>query len=515
MVLELQKPRPVWQIMFSTHHTDVGLLYLTFGIIFLFMGGVLAMIIRTHLFFPGQGVLISDSATFNRIFTVHGLTMLFLFALPVANGIGNILVPIMVRYKDMAYPKLNAIAFWMNPVGAALLWLGFADTTWVSYAPYSIIRAPGPAADMFIFGMKILGISSILSSINFVVTILKCKHPDLPLRRVPLFAWSMFTVSLMTIVAMPTYAAALIMMLTDRLGLSAFFNPFAGGDPIAYLHLFWFTFHPEVYIFLLPAIGMMYEIIPRFSRKPLYSQASGVFAFVMLGIIGFASWGHHMYSTGMDFTTKVVFMIGTLAAVPASGMHVFNFLATMWGGRIRFAAPMKFAVGGIALFFSAGAGGVLNSAMPLDFISHGTYWVVGHMHLFLVGTIGFGFVAMIYYMFPYVTGRMYSERWANVHFVAMMWGTVQTFFTQHLLGLEGMPRRIYDYPPEFSSWTILNQIATIGAWLIGASFAVFLASLIYYSAKGKPANMDDPWGIGGKYYYPVAAKNPHGGHSGY
>ncbi len=513
MVLELQKPRPVWQIMFSTHHTDVGYLYIVTGLAFLIMGGVLAVIIRTHLFFPGQGFIISDSVTFNRIFTVHGTTMLFLFALPFAAGVGNYLVPLMVRYKDMAYPKLNAVAFWMNPVGGALIWLGFADVTWMAYAPYSVIRAPGPAADMWIFGLKILGVSSILSSINFVVTILKCKHPDLPLRKVPLFAWSMLTVSVMTLVAMPTFAAALVMLLTDRLGVSGFFNPSVGGDPIAYLHLFWFTFHPEVYIFLLPAIGMMYELIPRFSRKPLFSSGSGVFAFVMLGMIGFASWGHHMYSTGMDFTEKTVFMIGTLAAVPASGMHVFNFLATMWGARIRFAAPMKFAVGGIALFFSAGAGGVLNTAMPLDFITHGTYWVVGHMHLFLTGTIAFGFVGMMYYMFPLLTGRMYNEKWASVQFIMMMWGTVQVFFTQHILGLEGMARRIYDYPPEFSSWTELNQIATIGAWILGGSFVIFIAQLIYYSAKGKEANMDDPFNLGGKYYYPYQAKTPH--HVGY
>jgi cytochrome c oxidase subunit 1 len=194
-------------------------------------------------------------------------------------------------------------------------------------------------------------------------------------------------------------------------------------------------------------------------------------------------------------------------------MHVFNFLATMWGGRIRFAAPMKFAVGGIALFFSAGAGGVLNSAMPLDFISHGTYWVVGHMHLFLTGTIAFGFVGMVYYMFPLITGRMYSEKLANIHFIMMLWGTVEVFFTQHLLGLEGMPRRVYDYPAEYSSWVQLNQIATVGAWILGGSFVFFLINLIYSSAKGKEANMDDPFGLGGKYYYPHQAKNPH--HIGY
>src|SRR5438132_5909562 len=421
----------MWEILFSTHHTDIGLLYVYLSVTALIIGGALAMAIRVELFVPGPGTLIPDSNTFHRIFTVHGTNMLFLWLIPFASGIGNYLIPIMVRYKDMAWPKLNAVAFWMIPVGAALVWLGFADTTWNAYPPYSIIRAPGPAAEMWIFGLKILGISSVLGAINFVVTILKMKHPDLPLMKTSLFVWSTLVTSIMIIVAIPTFAAALIMMLTDRLGVSGFFNPAMGGDPIAYLHLFWFTFHPEVYIFLLPAIGMMYEIIPRFSRKPLFSQGSGVFAFVMLGLIGFASWGHHMFSTGMDFTTKTVFMIGTLAAVPASGMHVFNFLATMWGGRIKFGAPMKFMVGGIALFFSAAAGGVLNTAMPLDFITHGTYWVVGHMHLFLTGTIAFGFVAMMYYMFPFITGRMYSEKLANIHFIMMMWGTVQVFFTQH------------------------------------------------------------------------------------
>ena len=511
MVLELAKPRPIWQIMFSTHHTDVALLYTITSLAFLFMGGVLALTLRAELFAPGPQI-IPDSITFNRIFTVHGTTMLFLFAIPFASGIGNYLVPIMVRYKDMAYPKLNAIAFWMIPVGAALVWLGFSDVSWTAYAPYSVIRAPGPAADMWIFGLKIIGISSILSAINFVVTIMKCKHPDLPLSKVPLFAWSMLTISLMTIVAIPTFAAALLMMLTDRLGVSGFFNPAMGGDPIAYQHLFWFTFHPEVYIFILPAIGMMYEIIPRFSRKPLYSQASGVFAFVMLGMIGFASWGHHMFATGMSFQEKTVYMIGTLAAVPASGMHVFNYLATMWGGRIRFDAPMKFAVGGIALFFSAGAGGVLNTAMPLDFLTHDTYWVVGHMHLFLTGTIAFGFVAFTYYIFPFITGRMYNKKLADYHFITMFAGTVMVFFTQHLLGLYGMPRRVFDYPP-FPAWIAMNEFATIGAFILGSGMLAFLINLIYSSAKGKEANMDDPFGLGGKYYYPVSAKTPH--HTGY
>jgi cytochrome c oxidase subunit 1 len=507
MVLELQKPRPIWQIMFSTHHTDIGLLYLITSLAFMFMGGALALILRLELFAPGTQV-IADSMTYNRIFTVHGTTLIFLFILPSASAFGNYLVPIMVRFKDMAYPKLNAIAFWMIPPAGALIWLGFADFTWYAYPTYSTISAPGPAADMWIFGLKILGVSSILGSINFVVTIMKCKHPDLPLSKMPLLAWAYLTSSLITLVAVPTFAAALLMLLTDRLGASGFFNPTLGGDPIAYQHLFWFTFHPEVYILVIPAIGFMYEIFPRFSRKPIFSHGSGVTAFVLLAIVGFASWAHHMYATGMSFTEKTVFMVGTLAAVPASAMHTFNFLATMWGGRIKFSTPIMWAVGGIALFFSAGAGGVVNSAMPLDFITHDSYWVVGHFHLFVMGTILFGTVAFVYYMFPYVTGRMYNEMWGKIHFILAFVGTVLVFFTQHILGLFGMPRRIYDYPP-IPEWVQMNIIITVGAMIIGISMAIFLGNLIYSSAKGKPADMDDPFGLGGKYYFPYQAKNPH------
>ena len=507
MVLELQRPRPIWQIMFSTHHTDIGLLYLITSLAFMFMGGALALILRLELFAPGTQV-IADSMTYNRIFTVHGTTLIFLFILPSASAFGNYLVPIMVRFKDMAYPKLNAIAFWMIPPAGALIWLGFADFTWYAYPTYSTISAPGPAADMWIFGLKILGVSSILGSINFVVTIMKCKHPDLPLSKLPLLAWAYLTSSLITIVAVPTFAAALLMLLTDRLGASGFFNPTLGGDPIAYQHLFWFTFHPEVYILVIPAIGFMYEIFPRFSRKPIFSHSSGVAAFTLLAIVGFASWAHHMYATGMSFTEKTVFMVGTLAAVPAAAMHTFNFLATMWGGRIKFSTPIMWAVGGIALFFSAGAGGVVNSAMPLDFITHDSYWVVGHFHLFVMGTILFGTVAFVYYMFPYVTGRMYNEMWGKIHFILAFVGTVMVFFTQHILGLFGMPRRIYDYPP-IPEWVQMNIIITVGAMIIGISMAIFLGNLIYSSAKGKPANMDDPFGLGGKYYFPYQAKNPH------
>lgn len=506
MVLEVKKPRPMWEILFSTHHTDIGLLYIITSITFLIAGGALALAIRAELFLPGAQVFQSPN-DFERFFTVHGTTMLLLWVIPFGAGVGNYLIPIMVRYKDMAWPKLNAVAYWMIPVAGALIWLGFSDTGWTAYAPYSIIRAAGPAADMWVFGMKILGISSILGSINFVVTILKMKHPDLPLMKMSLFAWATLITSLMIIVSMPTVAAALIMTYTDRLGISGFFNPAMGGDPIAYQHLFWFTFHPEVYIFLIPAVGMAYELIPKFSRKPIFSYQSGVTAFILLGTIGFASWAHHMFATGMSFTEKTVFMIGTLAAVPASSMHVFNWIATMWGGRIKFAAPMLFAVGGIALFFTSGAGGVVNTAMPLDFITHDSYFVVGHFHLLLMGTVSLIFTGFIYYLFPLITGRMYNEKWAKVHFVVAFVGIILVFMTQHLLGLQGMPRRVFDYLPV-PTLIIMNQIATVGAWMIGPAYLLMLWNLITSAAKGKEADMRDPFKVG-EEYYDYRRREPH------
>jgi cytochrome c oxidase subunit 1 len=506
MVLEVKKPRPMWEILFSTHHTDVGLLYIVLSIVFLMIGGSLAMAIRSELFLPG-GQIFTSPSDFERFFTVHGTTMLLLWVIPFAAGVGNYLVPMLVRYRDMAWPKLNAVAFWMIPVAGALIWLGFSDVGWTAYPPYSIIRAPGPATDMWIFGMKILSISSVLSSINFVVTILRMKHPDLPLMRMSLFAWSILVQSFMIIVAMPTFSAALIMMYTDRLGISGFFNPAMGGDPIAYQHLFWFTFHPEVYIFLLPAIGMAYEIIPKFSRKALFSYQSGVVAFVMLGTIGFASWAHHMFATGMSFTEKTVFMIGTLAAVPASAMHVFNFIATMWGGRIKFAAPMLFCVGGIMLFYSAGAGGVVNTAIPLDFLTHDSYFVVGHFHLFMMGTVTMIFTGTIYYLFPLLSGRMYNERAAQVHFIIAFIGIALTFTDQHMLGLYGQPRRTFDYTP-LPQFIVLNQIATIGAWVIGPSYVLMIVNLIKSAIKGKPVETRDPFLIA-EQYYDYARREPH------
>ncbi|WP_148699904.1 cytochrome c oxidase subunit I [Candidatus Nitrososphaera evergladensis] len=506
MVLEVKKPRPMWEILFSSHHTDVGLLYIILSFTAFIIGGALAIAIRTELFLPGTQ-LIADSTTFHRIFTVHGTNMLFLWLVPFASGMGNYLIPIMVRYKDMAWPKLNAIAFWMIPVGMAMIWMGFSDTTWMAYPPYSTTKAPGPAAEMWIFGLKILGLSSILGAINFVVTILKMKHPDLPLMKTSLFVWGTLVTSLMILVALPTFTAALIMLYTDRLGVTGFFDPTRGGDPIAYQHLFWFTFHPEVYIFLLPAVGMMYELIPKFSRKPLFSYQSGVTAFVLLGIVGFASWAHHMYSTGMSFTEKTVFMVGTLAAVPASAMHIFNWIATMWGGRIKFASPMSFAVGGVVLFFYAGAGGIVNTAMPLDFITHDSYWVVGHFHLFVMGMVTFGFIGFLLYMFPFITGRMFNEKAAMVSFWLFFVGVSLIFLTQHVLGLYGQPRRVYDYVPV-QPLIILNQISSVGAWITATGAALLTGILIHGSMKGRYADLKDPFQIG-ETYFPIAAKEPH------
>ncbi len=499
----------MWEIIFSTHHTDIGLLYIITSVVSLIAGGALAIAIRSELFLPGLQIFTGQS-DFARFFTMHGTTMLFLWAIPFAAGIGNYLIPIMVRYKDMAWPKLNAIAYWMIPPCIVLLWAGFADTSWNAYPPYSILKAPAPAADMWIYALTFLTFSSLLGSINFVVTILKMKHPDLPIMKMSLFSWAIMATSLMIIVSMPTFSAALVMLSTDRLGVSGFFNAEMGGDPVAYQHLFWFTFHPEVYIFFLPAVGMLYEIIPTFSRKPIFSYYSGVAALVIIIIIGFGSWAHHMFASGMSFTEKTVFMVGTLAAVPPSAMHIFNFIATMWGGRIKFAAPMLFGVGGIAMFFASGAGGVVNTAIPLDFLTHDSYWVIGHFHMILMGTISLTFTGFLYYLFPMITGRMYDTKLAKVHFVMAFAGIAIVFGVQHLLGLYGMPRRVIDYLPLWEL-IVMNQVATVGAWIVGASYMLFIYNLVKSSMFGKPANTADPFGLGTgvEYYYDFARREPH------
>jgi cytochrome c oxidase subunit 1 len=309
---------------------------------------------------------------------------------------------------------------------------------------------------------------------------------------------------------MPTFSASLIMLYTDRLGVTGFFNPDMGGDPIAYQHLFWFTFHPEVYIFFLPAVGMLYEIIPTFSRKPIFSYYSGVIALVVVSVIGFGSWAHHMFATGMTFTEKTVFMVGTLAAIPPSAMHVFNFFATMWGGRIKFAAPMLFGVGGLALFYASGAGGTVNTAIPLDFLTHDSYWVIGHFHLILMGTISMAFTGMIYYLFPMITGKMYNTGLAKIHFVMTITGIILVFGIQHMLGLYGMPRRVADYLPIFDL-IIFNQIATVGAWTVGASYIIFAYNMIKSAMYGKPVDTEDPFELktGKEYYYDFARREPH------
>ena len=475
MVLELQKPRPIWQIMFSTHHTDVGLLYLIMSLGFLFLGGALALVIRAELFLPGAQI-IGDAMTFNRIFTVHGTTLIFLFIIPFASAVGNYYVPIMVRYKDMAYPKLNAIAFWMIPPGGALIWLGFADFTWYATPPYSIISAPGPAADMWIFGLKILGISSVLGAINFVVTILKCKHPDMSIGQVPLLAWSFLSSSLIILVAIPTFAAALLMLLTDRLGVSGFFNPAMGGDPIAYAHLFWFTFHPEVYVLVIPAIGMMYEIIPRFSRKPIYSFNSGIFAFVLLSIVGFLVMGTSHVCNRYVIYRKNSLHGGNTGCGSGICNARFQFYCNnvewyessfrnandvgSWGNCIillcwcRWCCKCSYAVGLYDSRYVLGSG-----SLPSLCDGYHCIW--------------FNWVC-IYYMFPYVTGRMYNETMGKVHFHHVFCWNCSSILYTTCSWLVWHAKKNFRLSANSRMDCYESNCVTVGAMVIGVSMAIFL-----------------------------------------
>jgi len=526
--------------IFSVDHKIIGLQYGITSLLFLLFGFCLMMVMRWQLAYPETpvpivGGLLGETGIlmpeiYNMLGAMHGTIMIFLGIVPLAVGaFGNYIVPLQIGAPDMAFPKLNAASYWSYFVGGVIMLTSFfmpegaARSGWTSYPPLSIFET---GQTMWLIGMVFLITSSLLGSMNFIVTIVQLRAPGMTWFKLPFFVWAQFVTAFLLVLAFPPLEAAAFLQLMDRVASTSFFLPsglvysgatvdvYGSGSPLLWQHLFWFTFHPEVYVLVIPAIGMMYEIIPRFSRRPIFSHSSGVFAFVLLAIVAFASWAHHMFATGMSFTEKTVFMVGTLAAVPASAMHVFNFLATMWNGRIKFATPMMFAVGGIALFFSAGAGGVVNTAMPLDFITHDSYWVVGHFHLFVFGTIAFGTIGFFYYLFPYVTRRMYNEKLGVVHFILSMVGASLTFFTQHLLGLYGMPRRIFDYP-EIPEWIAMNQIITIGAMIILVGMGIFLANLIYSTARGKPANMEDPFGLGGKYYYPYSQLNPHHDKAGY
>ena len=478
----------------TTDHKRIGLAYMTTAFGFFLFGGVLALFMRAELFEPGEQLV--SAGRFNELFTMHGSIMLFLFATPFVFGISNYFVPLQIGASDMAFPRLNAMSYWLYLGGGLIMVSGFftstgpADFGWFAYAPLSdAVHSPGLGGDLWIMGIALTGLSAVATSVNVVATITTMRAPGMTLFRMPILTWDLLVTAILVLLVFPVLLAAGLMLYADRALGAHIFDQDAGGVPILWQHLLWFMGHPEVYILALPFFGIVTEIFAVFSRRPVFGYLGLVFATLAIAALAMGVWAHHMFVTGAVLLAW--FGVTTaLIAVP-TGVKFFNWIGTMWGGQVVFKTPMLFALGFIMQFLFGGLTGVILSSAPLDFHLSDTYFVVAHFHYTLFGGSVFALFAGIYYWFPKWTGRMLHEGWGRLHFVVMFVGFNMTFLVQHQLGIEGMPRRVADYLPE-DGFTGLNQISTVGSFLIAVSILPFLWNVYRSLRRGEPAG-DNPW----------------------
>ncbi|HEY9892439.1 MAG TPA: cytochrome c oxidase subunit I [Candidatus Sericytochromatia bacterium] len=482
-----------WQdyFTFNTDHKVIGIQYLVTSFFFFFVGGILASIIRVELATPASDFVTPE--TYNRMFTVHATIMIFLWVVPAGTGaFANYLIPLMIGAKDMAFPKLNAVAFWMIPVGGFLLlssfFVGAPEAGWTSYPPLSLISSKAGEA-IWIFSLLILGTSSILGAINFSTTILKMRIPGMGINQMPLFCWAMLATSALQLLATPVLAAALILLSFDLIAGTMFFNPSGGGDPIVYQHMFWFYSHPAVYIMILPFFGVISEVLPVHARKPIFGYRAIAYSSVAISFLGLIVWAHHMFTSGTPGWLRMFFMVTSMIIAVPTGIKVFSWLATIWGGKISWNTPMLFGCGFISAFVIGGITGVMVAAVPFDIHVHDTYFIVAHLHYVLFGGSVLGLYAGFYHWYPKVTGRMYNETLGQIHFWLTFIGLNLTFMPMHELGLLGMNRRIALYDPKFQT---LNVICTIGAIIMDTSIIPFLINVIWSLYRGKKAG-NNPW----------------------